>query len=99
MSNNPNYTLHMNAPSRENVDNFIEGAENKANQFDDPKYPWNAPYVREDMTKFFSVRMPEPLWLKLDYISKVTRKSKHELFMEAFIPHVESELRAIEKQK
>lgn len=60
---------------------------------------WDAPGVREDVTKPFNLRLPEPLKLKLDYIRQSTRISAHEFIMNALIPAVESEIRRLEKDQ
>lgn len=42
-------------------------------------YPWEEPYVREDVNQAFSIRMPEPLYLKLKYISEQTGRSMNHM--------------------
>jgi len=56
--------------------------------------PWEEPWVREDVNKIFNLRLPEPLALKLDYLSKVRRVSKHRLCLEIITPAVEKLLRS-----
>lgn len=44
--------------------------------------PWERPSVREDVTKLFNLRLNEPLALKLEYLSKIKRVSKHQICIE-----------------
>lgn len=48
-----------------------------------PAYPWEEPQVREDVKQTYPLRLPEPLHLKLKYISEKTGKSMNELCNEA----------------
>lgn len=48
-----------------------------------PTYPWEEPQVREDVKQTYPLRLPEPLHLKLKYISEKTGKSMNELCNEA----------------
>lgn len=42
-------------------------------------YPWEEGYVRDDVIKSFNLRLPESYFLKLEYISKQTRRSKQSI--------------------
>ena len=42
-------------------------------------YPWQEPHVREDVNQAFSLRLPEPLYLKLKYISTETGRSMNHM--------------------
>lgn len=42
-------------------------------------YPWEEPHVREDVNQAFSIRLPEPLYLKLKYISEQTGRSMNHM--------------------
>lgn len=55
-------------------------------------FPWEAPRVREDVTKGYALRLPEPLYLKLKYVSKQTGTSMNQLCNEAVARLVEEEL-------
>jgi hypothetical protein len=56
------------------------------------RFPWEAPRVREDVTKGYALRLPEPLYLKLKYVSKQTGTSMNQLCNEAVARLVEEEL-------
>lgn len=49
---------------------------------DDP-LPWNAPRVRSDVKQNYPLRLPEPLYLKLKYLSQETGQSMNALCNEA----------------
>ena len=74
---------------------FIAGEDDGA---DDPNkikktiYPWEAPYVREDVRKLFSLRLSEPDMLKLQFINQQTGKSMHQFCLEAVLPAIEAEI-------
>jgi len=55
-------------------------------------YPWEEPQVREDVKQTYPLRLPEPLHLKLKYISEKTGKSMNELCNEAVKGLVEERL-------
>ena len=57
--------------------------------------PWEDPAVREDVKKLFSLRLPEPLMLKLQYISSVTGRSMHQYVLEHLEPAIEEEVRRL----
>lgn len=65
----------------DDIDAFISGAEEKtANSVAVEKaesYPWEEPGVREDVTKVYNLRLPEPYLLKLKYIAEHTPDSMH----------------------
>ncbi len=42
-------------------------------------YPWQEPHIREDVNQAFSIRLPEPLYLKLKYISDQTGRSMNHM--------------------
>lgn len=58
----------------------------------DEVLPWEAPYVREDVKKLFSLRLSEPEMLKLQFITKKTGKSMHQFCLEAVLPAIEAEI-------
>jgi|GEM_PF-2589111 hypothetical protein len=57
--------------------------------------PWNAPHIRPDVKKLFSLRLPEPEMLKLQFIHKKTGKSMHQFCMDAVLPAIEQEIRRL----
>jgi hypothetical protein len=60
--------------------------------------PWERPGVRDDVTKPFNLRLPEPLKLKLDHIRGRTRVSVHEFIMAALVPAVEAEIERLHRE-
>ncbi len=82
---------------------FIEGQtfdeEEKEPSPKDKVYPWDAPYVRKDVKKLFSLRFTEPDMLKLQYIHEKTGKSMHQFCMEHLLPAIEAELERIKKEE
>lgn len=80
------------------ADAFIEAAEKPetAPTIDGPEVsneplPWEDAHVREDVKKLFSLRLPEPLMLKLQYISSRTGKSMHQYCLEHLAPRIEQD--------
>lgn len=55
-------------------------------------YPWEAENVRDDVIKSFNLRFPESYFLKLEYIAKQTRRSKHGLCFEVIKEMIDSEI-------
>lgn len=54
--------------------------------------PWEDPRVREDVLKPFNLRPPEPLWLKLKWLSERGPRSMHRIALEAVQEAVEREV-------
>ena len=54
--------------------------------------PWEAPYVREDVTKGYALRLPEPLYLKLKWMADQTGRSINTVIREAVEADVETYL-------
>ena len=81
------------------ADEFISGAEEPPSSTSSPStereaatdgsseggrvYPWEEPHVREDVKQSYPLRLPEPLHLKLKYLSEKTGRSMNELCNEA----------------
>jgi hypothetical protein len=67
--------------SLDDIDAFISGAEDKTAKSaaveKAESYPWEEPGVREDVTKVYNLRLPEPYLLKLKYIAENTPDSMH----------------------
>lgn len=57
--------------------------------------PWEDPKVRDDVKKLFSLRLPEPLMLKLQYISAATGKSMHQYVLDHLVPAIERDADAL----
>lgn len=68
-----------------------EASEAKSKEGKDA-YPWLAPQVRQDVIKAVNLRLAEPLYLKLQYVSEKTRKSQQELIREGLLQVLEKEL-------
>jgi hypothetical protein len=60
---------------------------------------WEGPNVRDDVTKAFNLRLPEPLKLKLDFIREHTRISIHEFIMTVIVPAVDLEIERLERRQ
>lgn len=74
---------------------FIAGedtADEHPEKIKETVYPWEAPFVREDVKKLFSLRLSEPDMLKLQFINKKTGKSMHQFCLEAVLPAIEAEI-------
>lgn len=82
---------------------FVQGAEKHtplADQnleekvtFRNPDYPWNKENVRKDVTRLFNLRLSEPDWLKLKFISDKTGESMHTICLDVVIPAIARKLR------
>lgn len=57
-----------------------------------PVYPWEEPHVREDVTQGYPLRLPEPLYLKLKYVSEKTGCSMNQLCNDVIEDMVEEKL-------
>ena len=75
------------------VDEFVQGAEQDPTEDGSSRtgeegaaedlYPWEEPQVRKDLKKNYPLRLPEPLYLKLKYVSEETGRSMNDLCNEA----------------
>ena len=74
--------------------NFINGVK-KQEKNKKIEYPWEKPNVREDVKKLFSLRLPEPEMLKLQFIQQQTGKSMHQFCLEAILPAIEEKIEQI----
>ena len=73
------------------LDAFAAGA-TRSPQSEEIIYPWQEPYVREDVVKQLLLKMPEPLYLKLKYISSYSPYTMTSFILEKLAPEVEREL-------
>lgn len=90
------------------ADSFIEGANQQSlsgeqsPQEETPSrqqrehYPWEAPRVRDDVTKNYPLRLPEPLYLKLKFVSNETGRSMNQICNEAVEANVEAEIERLQ---
>jgi len=79
---------------------FIDGANNKKEVQSDlkknnTKYPWGNEKVRDDLVKTFNIRLSEPDYLKLKYISDHTPESMHTFCLNAIIPAIEKQIKKL----
>ncbi len=83
------------------AENFLAGAdyapdENRKADSQEVFLPWESPSVREDVTKVFNLRIPEPLYLKLKFLAENTPKtSMHKVCLDSIEGVVEHELKAV----
>ena len=56
------------------------------------KLPWENSGVRDDLIKIFNLRLSERYFLKLEYLSKMTRISKHQLCMDILLKEIDKKL-------
>lgn len=77
------------------ADSFIEGAEQKqqSSQAGGEPLPWEAPHVRQDVTKLFNLRLPEPLKMKLEWLAERDPRSMHTIALEAVEEAVERQVK------
>ena len=61
--------------------------------------PWNAPHVRADVKKLFSLRLSEPDMLKLQFINQQTGISMHQFVLNAVMPAIENEVNRLIARK
>ena len=65
----------------------------KANKKEiEPNYPWEGALVRTDVKKVFSLRLPEPEMLKLQFIQQKTDRSMQKFCLSYILPDIEKEV-------
>ncbi|MEA1933146.1 MAG: hypothetical protein U9N60_01735 [Thermodesulfobacteriota bacterium] len=74
------------------LDVFAAGAGQPATQAAETVYPWEDPYVREDVMKQVLLKMPEPLYLKLKHITNYTPYNMTSFILEKITPEIEKEI-------
>lgn len=55
-------------------------------------YPWQEPYVRDDVMKQILLKIPEPLYLKLKHITNYTPYNMTSFILERIAPEIEKEI-------
>jgi hypothetical protein len=55
-------------------------------------YPWEAPGVREDVTKVYNLRLPEPYLLKLKHIAEHTPDSMQQFCLSVLLPAIDARI-------
>lgn len=85
----------------QDIDAFISGAEDKMvkSAFVEKTvfYPWETPGVREDVTKVYNLRLPEPYLLKLKYIAENTPDSMHKFCLNVLQDAIDAKIEELIK--
>jgi hypothetical protein len=81
------------------LDAFAAGAGQPATPTTETMYPWEDPYVREDVMKQVLLKMPEPLYLKLKHITNYTPYNMTSFILEKTAPEIEKELARLTGRK
>lgn len=87
----------------ESIEEFISGAttetryeppttSSKKQKSANEPYPWQARSVRQDITKVYNLRLPEPYLLKLKYIAEHTPESMQKFCLELLLPAVDAKI-------
>ncbi len=83
------------------IDAFISGAENRTakNPIIDKKdsFPWEAAGIRDDVTKVYNLRLPEPYLLKLKYIAEYTPDSMQKFCLNVLQEAIDAKIDALTK--
>lgn len=86
-------------PVRREVHDFILDAEQDAKGTHQHKkrstYPWNEEYVRSDVQKVFTVKLPEESILKIRYASEMIHKSQQKIVRDIICEGVDKLLRTL----
>ena len=86
---------------RSDIDAFISGAEDKTAKSaivdKAESYPWEDPGVREDVTKVYNLRLPEPYLLKLKYIAENTPDSRHKFCLNVLQDAIDAKIEELTK--
>lgn len=62
-------------------------------------YPWQAPSVREDVTKLFNLRLPEAYLLKLKYIAEHTPDSMQQFCLAVLLPAIDDKIEELVRKQ
>ena len=60
-------------------------------------YPWEAAGVRDDVTKLYNLRLPEPYLLKLKYIAEHTPDSMQKFCLNVIEKEIDKEIKELTK--
>jgi len=74
------------------LDAFAAMAGEPINTTEETVYPWEDPYVREDVVKQVLLKMSEPLYLKLKHITNYTPYNMTSFILEKITPEIEKEI-------
>jgi hypothetical protein len=85
----------------DDIDAFISGARDRTapNTLtgSSPAYPWEEPGVRDDVTKVYNLRLPEPYLLKLKYIAENTPNSMHKFCLNVLQDAIDEKIEELKK--
>lgn len=56
------------------------------------EFPWEASFVREDVTKVYNLRLPEAYLLKLRYIAEHTPDSMQKFCLDVLLPAIDKKI-------
>ena len=97
--------LKSRLPSKSNqeqdLDAFLTGAEKKVRLETTQKlkasYSWEEARVRDDVTKVYNLRLPEPYLLKLKYIAEHTPDSMQKFCLDVLQDAIDAKIDALTK--
>lgn len=88
--------------TQQDLDAFLAGAEQRTES--KPKstkkaatYPWEEAGVRDDVTKVYNIRLPEPYLLKLKYIAEHTPGSMHKFCLDHLLTAIDAKIDELTK--
>lgn len=81
--------------TKANLEAFISGAEQKAAPVETVKpavFPWQEEGIRDDVTKVYNLRLSEPYFLKLKYISEHSPQSMQKFCLTVLEEAIDKEI-------
>ncbi len=93
--------LRSRPPGGGSVEDFISGADTQeqnpsaSSASSAQGYPWEASGVRNDITKVYNLRLPEPYLLKLKYISEHTPHSMQKFCIDVIMPAIDAKIQEL----
>ncbi len=91
------------AKAKQDLDAFIGGAEEKTvpakpvTKRKSAALPWEEAGVRDDVTKLYNLRLPEPYLLKLKYISEQTPDSMQSFCLDVVKDAIDKKIKELTK--
>jgi hypothetical protein len=55
-------------------------------------FPWQESGIRKDVHKLFNLRLPEEYYVKLAYLSQMTKDSKHKICLDILLSEIDKKL-------
>ena len=85
------------------VDAFIEGAGDRTSSVTSglrpsEEMPWQAPGIRDDISKLYNLRLPEPYLLKLRFIAEHTPYSMQKFCLEVLLPAIDEKIDELRRE-